>query len=368
MAERLILSEVLSEIRNHIAFITLNRPAALNALSLGMVKELRTILGQCAADASVHAVLIRGAGEKAFCAGGDIRAIYESYQDGGAVHRDFFITEYPLDYLLQSYPKPYIALLDGIVMGGGMGIAQGSSLRIVGERTRMAMPEVAIGFFPDVGASYFLSRLEGSLGIYLALTGIQIRTADALYVGLADVFLPRASVAALESELAAMQWTGNDPKDRRKTIKAVVQTLANVDLPAAPLCALRPAIDQHFAAADVPALMRSLEDEGRPEYAEWAKQTLDILNTRSPTMLAVTLQLLQRGRTLTLAQCLRMELGLVWRCFAQGDFMEGVRAVLIDKDNTPLWQPSHIDEVTDAAIEAMFADPWAGATHPLANL
>jgi enoyl-CoA hydratase/carnithine racemase len=358
LAERLIQSEI----RNRIAFITLNRPAALNALSLDMIVQLRLALEQFAADASVNAVLIKGAGEKAFCAGGDIRAIYESYRNGDSLHRDFFVTEYPLDYLLHSYPKPYIALIDGIVMGGGMGISQGSRLRIAGDRTRMAMPEVAIGFFPDVGASYFLSRLDGALGSYLALTGVQIRAADALYAGLADVYL-------LESELAALTLSGTHrSEDWRAAINGVIQRLAGADLPPAPLAAIRPAIDQHFAAASVPALLKSLEGESRPQFLEWATQTVDLINTRSPTMLAVTQDLLKRGKSMSLAECLRMELGLVRHCFIQGDFIEGVRAMIIDKDNAPVWRPQHIEEVDDASVEAMFADPWAGATHPLANL
>jgi enoyl-CoA hydratase/carnithine racemase len=365
LAERLIESEV----RNGIAFITLNRPAALNALSLDMIVALRSALGQFAADANINAVLIRGAGEKAFCAGGDIRAIYESFQNGSSLHRDFFVTEYPLDFLLHSYSKPYIALIDGIVMGGGMGISQGSRLRIVGDRTRMAMPEVAIGFFPDVGASYFLSRLDGALGPYLALTGVQIRAADALYAGLADVYLPRSSVDLLESELAALTLSGaHGSADWRAAINGAIQKLAGVDLSPAPLMAIRPAIDEHFAAPSVPALLDSLEGESRPQFLQWARQTIDLLNTRSPTMLAVTQDLLNRGRSMSLAECLRMELGLVRHCFTQGDFIEGVRAMIIDKDNAPVWRPPHIEEVTEAYIEAMFADPWAGATHPLANL
>jgi enoyl-CoA hydratase/carnithine racemase len=162
--------EILCEISNHIAFITLNRPEALNALSLDMIIELRSLLDGYAADPQIHAVLIKGAGGKAFCAGGDIRALYQSFKNSGSLHREFFLREYPLDYLLYAYPKPYAVLMDGITMGGGMGLAQGSTLRIVGERTRIAMPEVAIGFFPDVGASYFLSRLPGAIGVYLALT------------------------------------------------------------------------------------------------------------------------------------------------------------------------------------------------------
>jgi len=352
------------EVRNRVAFITLDRPAALNALTLDMIVQLRTALRQFAVDPDVNAVLIRGAGEKAFCAGGDIRAIYETARDAPSAQLDFFVTEYPLDYLLYSYPKPYIAVIDGIVMGGGMGVSQGSRLRIVGDRTRMAMPEVAIGFFPDVGASYFLSRLAGALGPYLALTGVQIRAADALYTGLADVYLPLSSHLKLESELAALTWGS---EDACAAVEGVIHRLAGA-APPAPLAALRPAIDEHFAAANVPAVLKSLEGESRPEFAAWARQTVDLMRTRSPTMLAVTWEQLKRGRSMSLAACLRMELGLVRQSFFQGDFMEGVRAVIIDKDNAPVWRPPRIDEVTDEMVAAMFTDPWAGAEHPLAHL
>lgn len=367
------------QVINRIAFITLDRPAALNALNLDMIVQLRTALCEFAVDPDVYAVLIRGAGEKAFCAGGDIRAIYEAAKNAHGPQLNFFETEYPLDFLLYSYPKPYIALIDGIVMGGGMGISQGSRLRIVGDRTRMAMPEVAIGFFPDVGAGYFLSRLAGALGPYLALTGVQLRAGDALYAGLADLYLPPASLLELESELGALTWDfdrSQDPRapqvaraaqDARAAVEGVIHRLAGA-APPAPLAALRPAIDEHFAAANVPAVLESLERESRPEFAAWARQTVDLMRTRSPTMLAVTWEQLKRGRSMSLAACLRMELGLVWQAFFQGDFMEGVRAVIIDKDNAPVWRPTRIDEVTDEMVAAMFTDPWAGAEHPLAHL
>ncbi len=358
---------ILCEVRNRVAFITLNRPAALNALNLDMIVQLRTALREFAEDPKVNAVLIRGAGEKAFCAGGDIRAIYERAKTAHSVQLDFFVTEYPLDYLLYSYPKPYVALIDGIVMGGGMGISQGSTLRIVGDRTRMAMPEVAIGFFPDVGASYFLSRLEGALGLYLALTGVQIRAADAVYTGLADMYLPPASMGRLETELAALAWDDDRSKDPRTAIEGVIQVLAGT-APPAPLAAIRPAIDAHFSAPSVSAVFESLEGESRPEFAEWARQTVDLMHTRSPTMLAVTWEQLTRGKSLSLAECLRMELGLVRQAFYQGDFMEGVRAMIIDKDNAPVWRPPHIEDVTPEMVAAMFTDPWAGAEHPLAHL
>jgi enoyl-CoA hydratase/carnithine racemase len=356
--------DVISETRNHIAFITLNRPSALNALSLEMIERLRTLLSQHAADTDVNAVLISGAGDKAFCAGGDIRALYQSFKTAGSLHHEFFAAEYPVDFLLYSYPKPYAVLMDGITMGGGMGISQGSRLRIVGERTRIAMPEVGIGFFPDVGASYFLSRLQGKLGIYLALTGVQIRAADALYCGLADLYLPPSSIASLGTDLTALRWR-NDPAAE---LRSFLQARAASAVPAPTLAAVRPAIDEHFSLPSVRAILASLDTERRREYADWAQQTAKLMRSRSPTMLSVTLRQLQRGATLSLADCFRMELGMTAQSFEQGDFPEGVRAVLIDKDNAPRWRPSRVEEVTDDLVDAFFRDRWSTAAHPLATL
>jgi enoyl-CoA hydratase/carnithine racemase len=357
-------AEILCEIRNHVAVITLNRPSALNALSFGMLGELRTILRRCAADGGIRAILLRGAGEKAFCAGGDIRALYQSFKESGTLHHQFFAVEYPIDYLLYSYPKPYIVLLDGITMGGGMGLAQGSTLRIVGERTRIAMPEVGIGLFPDVGASYFLSRLPGCLGPYLALTGVQIRGSDALYAGLADVFLPPEAIACLVDDLGALTWSS----DHRADVRQVVHAHAAQGLPAPSLNVLRPAIDLHFAKDSVAAILASLGAETRPEHADWAQQTAKLMRGRSPTMMSVALHQLRRGRSLSLAECFRMELGMVEQCFEQGDFIEGVRALLIDKDNAPRWSPARLEDVTEASVEAFFRERWSGKTHPLADI
>jgi enoyl-CoA hydratase/carnithine racemase len=350
--------EVLSEIRNHVAIVTLNRPGALNALSLQMILRLRGLFGDYSADPDIFAVLIRGAGEKAFCAGGDIRALYQSFKSAGSLHNEFFAAEYPLDHLLYSYPKPYVALLDGITLGGGMGISQGSRLRIVGERTRMAMPEVAIGFFPDVGGSYFLSRLPGQLGRYLALTGLQIDAADALYTQLADLFLPPAAVASLVDDLAGVRWGDDRFADLRRFLQA---RAARPKTPPS-LPALRESIDAHFSKDTVAEILRSLESETRSAYAPWAQETAQLMRSRSPTLLCVTLRQLQRGATLSLADCFRMELGMAAYSFEQGDFLEGVRAVLIDKDNTPRWQPSRIEDVSDAMVDAFFFKAAASAS------
>lgn len=356
--------DVLCEVRNHVAFITLNRPAALNALSYGMIVELRALVTRCATDAGIRAVLLQGAGDKAFCAGGDIRSLYQSFKESGTLHRDFFVAEYPLDYLLHSYPKPYVVMMDGITMGGGMGLAQGSTLRIVGERTRIAMPEVGIGLFPDVGASYFLARLPGSLGPYLALTGIQIRGADALYTRLADVYLAPSAIAALADDLAALQWS----EDHRADLRRLVYERAAQGLYAPSLSLLRQAIDTHFSGTSVAAILAGLDAEVRPEYLEWAQQTAALMRSRSPTMLSVALRQLERGRSMSLADCFRMEFGMMEQCFQQGDFLEGVRSVIIDKDNSPRWNPRRLDEVSEASIEAFFRERWRGAAHPLGNI
>lgn len=347
-------TEILHEVSAGLACITLNRPAALNALSYAMVLELDELLRAWMDDAAVRAVLIVGAGEKAFCAGGDIRALHRSFVGAERLHEDFFVHEYRLDYLIHEYPKPVIALLDGITMGGGMGLAQGAQLRVVTDRTRIAMPEVGIGLIPDVGASYFLSRLPGSIGLYLALTGNQVRAADALYAGLADLYLPPSALPLVRDAATAGLNS--------------LRALGVTQLPDPPLAALRPAIDLHFAHADIGAILQSLRAETRPEYAVWAQQTVAIIGTRSPLTVAVTLRQLQSGKTLTLAQCFRLELGLVHHCFERGDFIEGVRALIVDKDNAPRWRHGSVNELAPQGIDAFFADPWHGRAHPLRDL
>ena len=331
MEERLTAAagELLAELRGTVATVTLNRPEALNALSFGMLRGLAAWLDAWEKDERVRTVVLRGAGGKAFCAGGDIRALHDGARSGGDAHHGFFAFEYALDYRIHTYPKAIVAVMDGIVMGGGMGIAQGASVRIVGDRTRMAMPETAIGLFPDVGGSYFLSRVPGRLGIYLGLAGPTIGAADALYCGLADLHVGGV-------------------------------------LPEPELAALRPAIDRHFAHDSVAAILGSLESEDRPEFRAWAGRTLQALHERSPTMLAVTLEQLRRGATLPLAECFRMELNLVHGCFEQGDFLEGIRAMLVEKDRRPRWNPPRLAEVSPAAVERFFAPRWTPAQHPLA--
>ena len=352
------------EVRNHVGHVLLQRPATLNALSFEMVRQLDHTLRKWSSDAQVHAVLVKAAGEKAFCAGGDIRSLYESMRTGGSLHREFFPVEYRLDYLIHRYAKPYIAVMHGITMGGGMGIAQGARVRIVGERSRLAMPEVGIGFFPDVGASYFLSRLRGGLGLYLGLTGAQLRCADALYARLADVRLDDAGVAALEAQLDKLAWSANPTAD----VDRLIASLAAGPALVADLELLQAPIDFHFAKPDVPSILASLRTERRSQHAGWAQQTLQAMSSKSPLMLCVTARQIQKARSMDLAECLRMELNMVYHCFEEHDFAEGIRAVVVDKDHKPRWEPASLEEVNSERVEAFFAPRWSAQEHPLAKL
>ncbi len=344
--------EVLAEVRNHIGHLTLNRPAGLNAITLDMVRHMTRQLQAWADDPEVHAVVLRGAGDKAFCAGGDIRSLYDSFKSGDTLHQDFFVEEYALDLAIHHYRKPVLALMDGFVLGGGMGLVQGADLRVVTERSRLAMPEVAIGYFPDVGGSYFLPRIPGELGIYLGVTGVQIRAADALYCGLANWYLDSARLAELDHKLDRLQWHDAPLKD----LQGVLAKLAVQRLPDAPLAALRPAIDHFFALPDIPSIVEQLQAVTVADSHEWALNTVHLMQTRSPLAMAVTLQMLRRGRRLRLEQCFALELHLDRQWFERGDLIEGVRALIIDKDKSPRWHPPTLQALDAAHVDSFFHD------------
>ncbi|MEL0166881.1 MAG: enoyl-CoA hydratase/isomerase family protein [Pseudomonadaceae bacterium] len=341
-------SLVLIERRGRIGQLTLNRPAGLNALNLEMVRVLHQQLEAWANDPQVDAVVLRGAGERAFCAGGDIRHMYDSYLAGRSHEPEtFFSEEYDLDAYIHAYQKPILVLMDGIVLGGGMGLAQGASIRLLTERSRLGMPETAIGYFPDVGGSYFLSRLPGQLGIYLGVTGNHVGSSDALYAGLGDRCISSDRLSELEALIDSFNPADGSLRDQ-------VAALTDNTLPEAELKSLQPAIDLHFAQPTIAAIRASLASEQRPEYRDWAQRTIEIIDNRSPLAMAVTLAMLLRGRTLPLADCFAMELHLGRQWFEKGNIMEGVRALIVDKDKQPRWQPAHIDQLDPAAIEAFF--------------
>ncbi|MBV7491238.1 enoyl-CoA hydratase/isomerase family protein [Pseudomonas sp. PDM30] len=341
---------VLASVRNRVGHLTLNRPSALNTLDLPMVRLLCRHLWAWEQDPQIVAVTIRGAGEKAFCAGGDIRMLYDSYIAGDNQHELFLEEEYALDEYLHGYTKPVLALLDGFVLGGGMGLAQAASLRVITERTRMGMPEVGIGFFPDVGGSYFLPRLPGELGTYLGITGCQVRAADTLYANLADYYLPSERLAELDACLDHLNWTAAPDED----LQDLLADMATERLAGSELKACRQAIDEYFALPDVPAIRTALQREQRPELQDWAEQTVKLLDSRSPLAMATTLELLRRGRYLSLAECFALELHLDYQWFDKGDLMEGVRALIIDKDKRPRWNPPTLAELEPARVQAFF--------------
>jgi len=372
--------EVRFEVINRVGLVTLNRPRQLNALSYPMILALRERLRQWASRDDVVAVVLRGAGDKAFCAGGDIRALYDSYRDdvarhggndGEPLYRRFFVDEYQLDFELHRYHKPVVALMDGIVMGGGMGLAQAARLRIVTERARVAMPETGIGLVPDVGASHFLSRMTPELALYVGLTGVTLGAADTLLCGLADVAVDSAALADLEATLASIDWSGSAWPGNGDTVLA---TLRRALVPAspvtaadAPLLKVLPALLRHFRADATPAeILRGLAAEQDACCADWAAKTATLLRARSPRMTAVTRELLLRGRRLDLADCFRTELDVVSHAFTDGDFFEGVRALIVDKDQTPRWRVASHDEVDAQAVRAFFESPWQSKRHPLA--
>lgn len=356
---------VLTRIANRTGIITLDRPKALNSLSLDMVRALSAVLLAWRDDAGIDAVVLGSTSEKALCAGGDIRFFHEvghaTPTGGSALLEDFFTEEYALNHLIHFYPKPYIALMDGVVMGGGMGIAQGGpdcGLRIVTERTKMAMPEVNIGLFPDVGGSHFLSHAPGRLGNYLGLTGLTIGAADALYVGLADLFVPGAELPALRALIESTPGA-RLPAAIRAFPAQFAQQAGESELQTH-----RASIDAHFGKDDVAAIMASLDGDAAP----FAQKALGAMRQRSPLMMCVTHELLRRGAQLSVADCLRLERALVRRNFEHGEVLEGVRALVIDKDNAPRWNPPSLEGVTPEMVARFFEPVWPDHAHPLRHL
>lgn len=341
---------ILIDVRNHIGHLVLNRPAGLNALDLQMVRTLQLQLDAWAEDDNVYAVVLRGAGDKAFCAGGDIRALYDSYTGGHDHHLRFFKEEYALDLSIHDYRKPIMALMDGLVLGGGLGLVQSADLRVVTERSSLGMPEVAIGYFPDVGASYFLPRLPGELGLYLGVSGARIGAADALYCGLADWHMPSQSLSRLDHMLDHLKWKSAPLKD----LQGVMARLGTQRLPDPPLQALRTAIDHFFALPDIASIIEQLQQVTVAGSRQWALDTAAALQSRSPLAMAVTLELLRRGRQLSLPECFALELSLDHQWFEHGDLIEGVRALIIDKDKQPRWQPATVQALKHEHVQRFF--------------
>jgi enoyl-CoA hydratase len=309
-----------------------------------MVRDIRRALDAWEHDSAVSRVIVQGAGEKAFCAGGDIRRLTELGQAGQREEAvSFWREEYQLNVRIKRYPKPYVSLIDGIVMGGGVGLSVHGPYRVAGERFLFAMPEVSIGFFPDVGATYALPRLPGQTGMYLALTGERIKRADAMMLGLATHAVDGARMATLREALVA-----GEPVEG-------VLSRASVDPGPAPLAAERAVIDACFSAESVTAVLQRLDEAARNGSA-FAAGTAEVMRTKSPTSLNIAFEQVRRGGALTFEDAMKVEFRIVSRVSQGHDFYEGVRAVLIDKDGQPKWNPASLEAVDKAAIERHFAD------------
>lgn len=358
--------QILAQVNGCLGLITLNRPQALNALSLAMIRDMAALLGHWATRPEIQAVVVLGAGREgkapAFCAGGDIRFFHQAALAGDTALDDFFTEEYRLNHQIHAYPKPYIALMDGIVMGGGMGISQGAKLRVLSDRSQLAMPETGIGLFPDVGGGYFLGQCPGHVGEWLALAGQTIAAGDAIEWGLGDVYVSADNWDCLVTALR------NSPQPHAEHVVATIMERADL-APTADPKAVAERIDRHFGLPTLPAILDSLQAANEP----WARETHATLLKRSPTMLAVTLELVRRGRKLSLAEDLRMERDLVHHAFhlrgaARSETVEGIRALAIDKDHAPRWQPATAAEVDVAEVAAFFVSPWTAGSHPLKDL
>lgn len=359
-----------------IGHATLNGERSINSLSLEMVRQLDRALRDWANDPTIACVVLDGAGEKGFCAGGDVRFL----RDAALSHRGpgpnpqaeaFFGEEYRLDHRIHTYPKPILVWGTGIVMGGGLGLFAGASHRVVTETSRIAMPEITIGLFPDVGGSWFLPRMPGRAGLFLGLTGAPMNAADALHVGLADHLLRAADREAVLERLASIGLSGDAQADRA-TVGTLLAAFAQAAEPLRPVSKVA-AHQAHIAAVTSGGTLAAVRDAiaGYTGEDAWLQRAGKSLASGSPTSVALVWELSRRAAHLSLADVFRLELIVALGCCAHPDFPEGVRALLIDKDNRPQWTPPAQDGVTAEWIEAHFTAPWsalANEAHPLADL
>ena len=359
------MTEVIAQIEGRIGCITLNRPKALNALTLDMVRALTQALLDWQSNPQVLAVAVRGTGKEgpfgAFSAGGDIRFFHQAAHAGDASLGDFFTEEYRLNHLIHTYSKPYIAFMDGIVMGGGMGISQGASVRVVTERTKMAMPETHIGLFPDVGGGFFLSRCPGRLGEYLGLTGQMLSGPQAVAAKLADIALTSGMLEPIWQTLISSPFENAESVER--------WVLAQAGAMAPEKLTPQPQIDEVFGLPSMADMLHKLESA----TDEWSQKTAHVLRHRSPLMLHVVLEQIRRARQMSLADDLRMERDMVYHCFhlrsvADSDTVEGIRALAVDKDHSPNWKPARVEDVDLSEAAGFFVSPWPSDHHPLRDL
>lgn len=340
-------AEILFDVKGSVGWVTLNRPQALNALTFDMVRQMDRKLIAWAKDPAISAVVITGAGGRAFCAGGDVKTVamvgresMKKGEGGGQVLHDFFREEYTVNNRIFSFPKPYISLIDGIVMGGGVGVSAHGKYRVLTGNTLFAMPETTIGFFPDVGGGYFLPRCPGQTGLYLALTSKKIKAVDAMYIGFGTHFVSAEKMAALSEEIV------RSPQN----LDAVLKSFSSKPEGESELVPYREKVDRYFSHDRVEDIMKDLEKDS----SEWAAETLKAMKGMSPTSMKIALRQIRLGAKMSFAEVMTMEYRLSQACLARHDFYEGVRAALIDKDRNPKWQPATVDDLSDTDIDACF--------------
>lgn len=378
MSEQAVLfSEKICGNGKKIAVATLNAEKSLNSLSLAMVDLIAAEADKWETDDNIVAVLIDSAGDRAFAAGGDIRMLYESMVECGenynAYATDFFSREYRLDYRLHNFPKPVITWGNGFVMGGGMGVFEGGDFRVVTENTRIAMPEIGVGLFPDVGGTWFLNQARGNTGLFLAMTGAQINASDALYIGLADVFIPHGEKAAMLDKLASLEWvggTGNSNTHANRELIALA--LAEIEnqhrdqLPGVQLKNHEAWIESVTAYDSLEAISSAIASyEGEDK---WMSRAVSSHRRGCPVSIFLAYELHQRGKKLPLADAFRLELIAAINCCKYGVFQEGVRAQIIEKDNAPQFNPPTLAELTGEIRAQYLSPPWAEGEHPLTDL
>jgi len=339
-------AEILFSQKGSVGLVTLNRPKALNALTHEMCLALDAQLKLWGEEDTIKAVLVEGTGDRAFCAGGDIIKLYEEGRKGADYPYHFYRDEYLLNARIKHFRKPYISLIDGIVMGGGVGVSVHGSHRIATERTLFAMPESGIGLFPDVGGSYFLPRCPGETGMYIGLTGARLKADDAVFVGIANAYIHSEKLGALKIALISAEYSDDVYGD----IDDIIFKFS--DHPGdAPIVERLNQIGRHFGQDSVEAIIKSLQEDGD----DWCLKTAYMLLTKSPTSMKISYKELRRGQHLTFDDCMRMEYRMVNRVIAGVDFYEGTRAAVVHKDQKPVWVPPTLEEVSDANVDAYFA-------------
>lgn len=352
--------DIILEVHNNIGVIRLNRPNKLNALSYKMIEIMYEKLLEWKDDKTISMVLLEGSGDKALCSGGDVVHLREKrYSNIEEYAFGFFHTEYCMNMLMFTYPKPIISYMNGYVMGGGVGISVGTSHRIVTETTTWAMPEMNIGLFPDVGGSYFLNMMPGEMGRYLALTSKPIRPADVMYIGAGDYFIDSNSWKAIREKLFSQDWKIDNVKD---TLNALLESYTVELKNPSKLQTLREKIDYHFGFDTMEEIIDSLKRE-KENGDEWASKILKTVLEKSPTSLKVALKQLTLGKTMSMKECFKMELDMGLNFMNYDDFFEGVRAVLVDKDKKPNWKPATIEEVDEKIVDSFFEFDWSSKNY-----